>query len=102
MSYNPKKETIYLYLVQISNMVVPLLVIPYLTSVFGVEYYGKLSYAQVVSLIALFLLISVLIIQPLKKLVLIENQQLQSIKYTLMYSASKQPFIFLLFLLFSL
>ncbi len=54
MSYNPKKETIYLYLVQISNMVVPLLVIPYLTSVFGVEYYGKLSYAQVVSLIALF------------------------------------------------
>lgn len=54
MSENQKKETIYLYLVQISNMVVPLLIIPYLTSVFGVEYYGKLSYAQVISLIALF------------------------------------------------
>ncbi|HHL0199540.1 oligosaccharide flippase family protein [Raoultella ornithinolytica] len=54
MSGNQKKETIYLYLVQISNMVVPLLIIPYLTSVFGVEFYGKLSYAQVISLIALF------------------------------------------------
>lgn len=54
MSENQKKETIYLYLVQISNMVVPLLIIPYLTSVFGVEYYGKLSYSQVISLIALF------------------------------------------------
>lgn len=51
---NVRKEAIYLYVTQISNMFLPLLLIPYLTSVLGVDYFGKLSYSQVISMLATF------------------------------------------------
>ncbi|MGK2960218.1 MAG: oligosaccharide flippase family protein [Candidatus Malihini olakiniferum] len=48
------KETFYLYLVQLSNVFIPLITIPYLTNVLGIEFFGKFSYAQAVALIAVF------------------------------------------------
>jgi len=35
-------------------MVLPLLLVPYLTSTLGAEYFGKLSYAQVINMLAIF------------------------------------------------
>ncbi|WP_241576810.1 oligosaccharide flippase family protein, partial [Rosenbergiella collisarenosi] len=51
---NIKRETFFLYIVQLSNMALPLLLVPYLTSTLGAEYFGKLSYAQVVNMLAMF------------------------------------------------
>ncbi|UFT95778.1 oligosaccharide flippase family protein [Pectobacterium carotovorum] len=50
-----KKEVFYLYLIQISNMLLPLLTFPYLARVLGSEFFGKLSYAQSISFIAVFI-----------------------------------------------
>lgn len=50
-----KKEVFYLYLIQISNMLLPLLTFPYLARVLGSEFFGKLSYAQSISFIAIFI-----------------------------------------------
>ncbi|QDX30583.1 oligosaccharide flippase family protein [Dickeya poaceiphila] len=50
-----KREVIYLYIIQISNMLLPLATFPYLARVLGAEYFGKLSYAQSISFIALFI-----------------------------------------------
>lgn len=54
MDRNIKRETIYLYLVQLSNTVLPLVMVPYLAHVLGLEFFGKLSYAQAVSYICIF------------------------------------------------
>lgn len=54
MKANVGRETIYLYLVQISNIILPLVLVPYLAHVLGVEFFGKLSYAQAISYIAIF------------------------------------------------
>ncbi|NPE59560.1 oligosaccharide flippase family protein [Dickeya dadantii] len=50
-----KREVIYLYIIQISNMLLPLATFPYLARVLGAEFFGKLSYAQSISFIALFI-----------------------------------------------
>lgn len=50
-----KREVIYLYIIQISNILLPLATFPYLAKVLGAEYFGKLSYAQSISFIALFI-----------------------------------------------
>lgn len=41
-----KKESAYLYLIQISNFVIPLLVLPFLTNVLGLAGLGRLGIAQ--------------------------------------------------------
>lgn len=43
---NLKKETIYLYVIQISNFAIPLITLPYLTKVLQLEGLGKLGLAQ--------------------------------------------------------
>ena len=50
-----RKEIIYLYVIQITNMAIPFVTLPFLTHTLGAEYYGKLSYAQAVSMIYVFL-----------------------------------------------
>ncbi|WP_226102305.1 oligosaccharide flippase family protein [Dickeya oryzae] len=50
-----KREVISLYVIQISNMLLPLVTFPYLARVLGAEFFGKLSYAQSISFIALFI-----------------------------------------------
>lgn len=55
MNKNIKRETLYLYVVQISNIFLPLIMVPYLAHVLGVEFFGKLSFAQAVSYICIFL-----------------------------------------------
>lgn len=52
---NLRKETLYLYIIQITNIVLPLVTIPYLTNIFGTEYYGKFSFSQVISMLATFI-----------------------------------------------
>ncbi|MEF9674798.1 oligosaccharide flippase family protein [Pectobacterium aroidearum] len=52
---NLRKETFYLYIIQIANIVLPLLTIPYFTKIFGTEYYGKLSFAIVISMVSTFI-----------------------------------------------
>ena len=41
-----KKESIYLYLIQASNFIIPLVTLPYLTKVLGLSSLGKLGIAQ--------------------------------------------------------
>jgi PST family polysaccharide transporter len=55
MDKNIKRETFYLYVVQISNIVLPLVMIPYLAHVLGVAAFGKVSFAQAISYICIFL-----------------------------------------------
>lgn len=55
MSTNIKKETLYLYIVQISNILLPLIMVPYLAHVLGVASFGKISFAQAISYICIFL-----------------------------------------------
>lgn len=45
----------YLYILQISNMLLPFLSLPILTNSLGVELFGKLSFSQAVALIAIFI-----------------------------------------------
>ena len=42
---NVKKETLYLYLIQVSNFLIPLLTFPYLAAKLGVESFGKIGFA---------------------------------------------------------
>lgn len=42
---NLKKETLYLYLIQVSNFLIPLLTFPYLAAKLGVESFGKIGFA---------------------------------------------------------
>ena len=49
------KEVMYLYILQISNMLLPFLSLPILTNSLGVELFGKLSFSQAVALIAIFI-----------------------------------------------
>lgn len=49
------KEVVYLYILQISNMLLPFLSLPILTNSLGVELFGKLSFSQAVALIAIFI-----------------------------------------------
>ncbi|WP_034458433.1 oligosaccharide flippase family protein [Buttiauxella noackiae] len=55
MSVNIKRETAYLYVVQISNIILPLIMVPYLAHVLGLDFFGKLSFAQAVSYICIFI-----------------------------------------------
>ncbi|MHA0974013.1 oligosaccharide flippase family protein [Enterobacter ludwigii] len=55
MHKNIKRETFYLYAVQVSNIVLPLIMVPYLAHVLGVASFGKISFAQAISYICIFL-----------------------------------------------
>ncbi|HHP2560376.1 TPA: oligosaccharide flippase family protein, partial [Klebsiella pneumoniae] len=50
-----RSEIIYLYAIQISNVILPLITIPYLARVLGADFFGKFSYAQAISVIAIFI-----------------------------------------------
>lgn len=54
MRNNVGRETIYLYIVQISNIILPLVLVPFLAHRLGIEFFGKLSYAQAVAYISIF------------------------------------------------
>ncbi|MEB5476807.1 oligosaccharide flippase family protein [Acinetobacter pollinis] len=41
-----KKELSYLYLIQISNFIIPLIIFPYMTHILGVSGMGKIGFAQ--------------------------------------------------------
>lgn len=51
-----RKEIFYLYLIQISNIAIPLLVFPYFTRVLGVEGVGKIGLAQTIFMLSSFLI----------------------------------------------
>lgn len=51
-----RKETVYLYAIQISNLAIPLLTLPYLTKVLGLTGFGKLGLAQTVFFLMGFLI----------------------------------------------
>ena len=53
---NVKKEIFSLYVVQFSNLLIPLLTLPYLVQVLGIENFGKIGYAQTLILIFSFLI----------------------------------------------
>lgn len=56
MEKSLKKETIYLYLIQLSNFLVPLVAFPYLNNKLGVEGFGKFGYAQTLFFLFMFLI----------------------------------------------
>lgn len=51
-----RKEVFSLYLIQISNVAIPLLVFPYFTRVLGVEGVGKIGFAQTIFMLSSFLI----------------------------------------------
>lgn len=51
-----KKEMSYLYLIQISNLVIPLLVFPYMVHTLGVVGMGKVGFAQTLFMLFTFLI----------------------------------------------
>ncbi|SDB94082.1 polysaccharide transporter, PST family [Acinetobacter boissieri] len=51
-----KKEMSYLYLIQISNLVIPLLVFPYMVHTLGVVGMGKIGFAQTLFMLFTFLI----------------------------------------------
>lgn len=51
-----RKETVYLYIIQISNLAIPLITLPYLTKVLGLTGFGKLGLAQTVFFLMGFLI----------------------------------------------
>ncbi|MBJ8553721.1 oligosaccharide flippase family protein [Acinetobacter bereziniae] len=53
---NNKKEILSLYVVQFLNIFVPLLTLPYLIQILGIENFGKVGYAQTLILIFCFLI----------------------------------------------
>ena len=53
---NLRKETLYLYVIQISNLAIPLLTLPYLTKVLGLTGLGKLGLAQTIFFLMGFLI----------------------------------------------
>lgn len=53
---NLKKETLYLYLIQISNFILPLIAFPYLANKLGVVGFGKLGFAQAVFFLLNFII----------------------------------------------
>lgn len=50
-----KSEAVYLYAIQISNVVLPLITIPYLAKILGADFFGKFSYSQAISIMAVFI-----------------------------------------------
>ncbi|MCU4523657.1 oligosaccharide flippase family protein [Acinetobacter ursingii] len=54
MERSLRKETIYLYAIQISNFLVPLAAFPYLTNKLGLESFGKFGYAQTIFFLFIF------------------------------------------------
>ena len=52
---NLRRETVYLYVIQISNLAIPLLTLPYLTKVLGLTGFGKLGLAQTIFFLMGFL-----------------------------------------------
>lgn len=53
---NLRKETLYLYVIQVSNLAIPLLTLPYLTKVLGLTGLGKLGIAQTIFFLMGFLI----------------------------------------------
>lgn len=49
-----KKELSYLYLIQISNFIIPLIIFPYMTHVLGVSGMGKIGFAQTLFMLFTF------------------------------------------------
>lgn len=56
MERSLRKETMYLYAIQISNFLVPLAAFPYLTNKLGLESFGKFGYAQTIFFLFMFLI----------------------------------------------
>lgn len=56
MDKNIKKEALYLYVIQISNFIIPLIAFPYLTRALGVEGFGKLGFAQTMYFLFVFII----------------------------------------------
>lgn len=56
MDKNIKREALYLYVIQISNFIIPLIAFPYLTRVLGVEGFGKLGFAQTMYFLFVFII----------------------------------------------
>lgn len=55
MKFSNKKETLFLYTIQIANMLVPFAAFPYLTSTLGIVSFGKTSYIQSIVLLMIFI-----------------------------------------------
>lgn len=56
MDKSIKREALYLYVIQISNFIIPLVAFPYLTRVLGVEGFGKLGFAQTMYFLFIFII----------------------------------------------
>ncbi|MBU3084789.1 oligosaccharide flippase family protein [Acinetobacter seifertii] len=54
MDNSLRKETFYLYLIQVANFIIPLAAFPYLTHTLGVQGFGKLGFAQTVYFLCVF------------------------------------------------
>ena len=51
-----RKEVLALYVVQFSNLIIPLLSFPYLINILGVDNFGKVGFAQTLLLIFCFII----------------------------------------------
>ena len=77
MEKSLKKETVYLYLIQFSNFLVPLAAFPYLTNKLGIEGFGKFGYAQTLFFLFMFLIDFGFILSGAKSISLNKENKLQ-------------------------